>query len=192
MSSTFLPSVLQRYTPTQCLLLASAALAAILVWQWLWPGQQTRWSEPAAQLQDIQAMQPAVPRLADDWPDWQNLILQMQERPLFRLSRRLPPSSATEESPAKSDQWDGATLLGTYAAAEDSGAFLIFDGQTQRLTLGQQLGGWTLHAVHVDGIELQRSGTKRQLKVQRKDLTQGSAQGGGAQVASPFAIPIRR
>lgn len=192
MSTTSLRTTLQRYSPTQWLLWASAALAAVLAWQWLWPGQRAQWSAPPPQLQDIQSMQPALPQMANDWPDWQNQILQMQERPLFRLSRRLPPPPPKEDAPAQSDQWDKATLLGTYAAGPISGAFLMFDGQPQRLMLGQELGGWTLHAVQPDSIELQRSGKQRQLQVQKKDLTQGAAKGAAAPSGSPFAITIRR
>lgn len=192
MSGLSLRTTLQRNSATQWLLLFSAALAAVLAWQWLWPGQRAQWKAPPAQLQDIQAMQPALPHLADDWPDWQNLILQMQERPLFRLSRRLPPPPPKENAPSQSDQWDTATLLGTYAAGATSGAFLIFDGQPQRLVLGQELAGWTLHAVQPDSVELQRNGKQRQLQVQRKDLTQGAAKGAGAPSGSPFAITIRR
>lgn len=188
MTTTSRRTIPQRYTPTQWLLLAGATLAAVLAWQWLWPAQRAIWNPPPPQLQDIQAMQPALPRPAGDWPDWQNLILQMQERPLFMLSRRLPPPPPKEDTPAQSDQWERATLLGTYAAGQVSGAFLLFDGQPQRLVLGQELGGWTLHAVQPDSIELQRRNQKRQLQVQKKDLTQGAAKGGKGQPPSPFAI----
>ena len=165
---------LRPSTPTQWLQLTSAALTALLAGLWLLPNQRAHWHPPPAQLQDIQAMQPSLPDQAEDWPEWQNRILQMQERPLFILERRLPPPPKKEETPAASDQWNSAVLLGTYASGTTSGAFLVFGGQAQRLVLGQALGGWTLHAVHPTGVELQRDGQKRQLAVQKKDLTQAA------------------
>lgn len=188
--STMLSPSRRRYTTIQKLWLISVLLGAGLAWLWLWPSQRPIWKSPAPYLQDIQAMQPQVPHLADDWHTWQNLILEAQERPLFILSRRLPPPPPKEEPPAQTDRWDRVTLLGTYASGKNAGAFLLVDGQPLRLLQGQDLDGWTLRTVQPSSIEVARGDKKRQLIVQKKDLSQTSAAGRntGAPASSPFAI----
>ena len=172
-----------RNWPSSRILGASAAvLALVLAVLWLLPGLQPRWQPPAAQHTDLSNILPALPVLdgnsmATHWPQRQNQLLQLQERPLFVLGRKPPPPPPPPKptTPPETDQWAKATVLGTFTAPSTSGAFVLVDGQSHRVLQGQTLSGWELVGVLPHAVEIRKDGQTKQLAVQKKDISQPSA-----------------
>lgn len=181
-----------RNWPSSRVLGASAAvLALVLAVLWLLPGLQPRWQPPAAQHTDLSNILPALPALdgnsmATHWPQRQNQLLQLQERPLFVLGRKPPPPPPPPKptNPQETDQWAKATVLGTFTAPSTSGAFIQLDGQPHRILQGQTLQGWELTRVQPHAIEIRQGSLTRELPVHKIDLTQGNA-GAPAQAVRP-------
>lgn len=172
---------------TQVLLCGALAMA------WLTPQMEiknSRWQPPEPIKADVQALlpkQPETPELGIRQED--QLMLQMQERPLFALSRRPPPPATVkkpDEEPAEQDQWAKAKIMGLFDGAV-SGAIVQYAGKEQRLLVSQSLGGWMLSRVFDREIELESGGRKRRLPLTRP----ASGKAGGMTSALPAAIPAR-
>ena len=188
-----------RWTASHILLGSAAFLLILLAWQWLLPSQKARWVAPAPQAIDVAQLLPPLPDLdgnniATRLPQRQDQLLLLQERPLFVIGRKPPPplAAAPSEDPTQADGWSTAQVQGTFASEHASGAFILFNGQAQRLLQGQALGGWQLADVQPTAIEIRRGGQKRQLPVHKIDLTQALPQSAaapkGAAMPSPFAV----
>lgn len=122
-------------------------------------------------------------------------MLQMQERPLFALSRRPPPPpppppKKSDEEPVEQDQWSKAKVLGLFDGAV-TGAIVQYAGKEQRFMLSQSLGGWKLSRVLDREIELERGGRKRRLPITRAAMDKGPAIPANVRVPSPPA-PVAR
>ena len=155
-------------------LILCAGLAAL----WLTPELQLRnttWQPPGVQRGDIQAMVPQSPSGSAPRQDDRQL-LQMQERPLFAITRR-PPPPPPPPPPAKEPEPDrlaNAQVLGSFAG-KVTGIILRVDGKEQRLMVNQSLNGWKL--IRVDGreVELEREGSRRTLTIARSSMDKGAA-----------------
>lgn len=147
---------------------AFVILSGMLVALWLRQDGSLRnvhWRQPQAITMDVAALVPNMPQ--SQARDDGRLLLQLQERPLFILSRRpLPSAKKAEEKAPEPDIWDQARLLGIFEGHK-SGAILMVQGKEQRLLLRQNLGGWTLAQVLPRQIELEKGGAKRRLNLQR-------------------------
>ncbi|EPD43893.1 MULTISPECIES: hypothetical protein [Delftia] len=104
-------------------------------------------------------------------------LLQMQERPLFAMTRRPPPPPPPPPPPAKEPEPDrlaNAQVLGSFAG-KVTGIILRVDGKEQRLMVNQSLNGWKL--IRVDGreVELEREGSRRTLTIARSSMDKGAA-----------------
>ena len=198
-----LQSTPPRWTVHRVLGTSALLLLGALAWQWLWPGAQAHWVPPQPQTMQMAALLAPLPdldasSLANRWPQRQNELLMLQERPLFVMGRKPPPQRPTADTgPQTNDQWTTAKVLGTFVSAHVTGVFVELDGKPQRLLQGQVLAGWQLVQVQPQSIELRQGSQMRQLYVQKKDLTQpgpsaGPASGGGASPSNPapFAITI--
>ena len=156
-------------------LILCAGLAAL----WLTPELQLRnttWQPPGVQRGDIQAMVPQSPSGTAPRQDDRQL-LQMQERPLFAMTRRPPPPPPPPPPPAKEPEPDrlaNAQVLGSFAG-KVTGIILRVDGKEQRLMVNQSLNGWKL--IRVDGreVELERDGSRRMLTIARSSMDKGAA-----------------
>lgn len=188
-----------RWTASHILLGCAALLLILLAWQWLLPSQKAHWIPPAPQGGSVAQLLPPLPNLDDGniatrWPQRQDQLLLLQERPLFVMGRKPPPPvvAAPTEDPAQADHWSTAQVQGTFASGHATGAFVLLNGQSERILQGQTLGGWQLTGVQPRAIEIRRGGQKRQLSVQKIDLTQAAPQSAagskGAAVPSPFAV----
>lgn len=153
-------------------------LSGALAWAWFTPQGQIKnahWQPPAPIKADITALLPvAAPAKAsggereeDRW------MLQMQERPLFALSRRPPPPPPPPKKPevdeTEQDQWSQAKVLGLFEGSA-SGVIVQYAGKEQRLLTNQSLGGWKLSRVLERGIELERGDRTRQLSLTKAAL----------------------
>lgn len=153
-------------------------LSGALAWAWFTPQGQIKnahWQPPAPIKADITALLPvAAPAKAsggereeDRW------MLQMQERPLFALSRRPPPPPPPPKKPevdeTEQDQWSQAKVLGLFEGSA-SGVIVQYAGKEQRLLMNQSLGGWKLSRVLERGIELERGDRTRQLSLTKAAL----------------------
>lgn len=203
-----LQSTPPRWTVHRILGTSALLLLGALAWQWLWPGAQAHWVPPQPQTMQMAALLAPLPdldasSLANRWPQRQNELLMLQERPLFVMGRKPPPPpppAVPDNVPAPSDQWNTAKVLGTFASGTVKGAFVELESQPQRMLQGQVLHGWKLVDVQPQSIELLHGTQKRQLQVQKKDLTQLGAGGNPAAVPSgarpaasnpsPFAIRV--
>lgn len=191
------------------LLVAAGVLLMALLALWGLPGSKAAWQPPQAQTTDLAQLFPPLPQLdasratAAGTPRREDQLLLMQERPLFVMGRRPPlaqTSAQAEAAPPPSDQWGNAQVQGTFVSAQATGAFVVLDGQPMRILQGQSVGGGQLVAVQPYAIEIQQGARKRQLDVQKLDLTKPptataatAAKGGSgarpaASTASPFAI----
>lgn len=198
-----LQSTPPRWTAPRVLGASALLLLGALAWQWLWPGAQAHWAPPQPQTMQMAALLAPLPdldasSLANRWPQRQNELLMLQERPLFVMGRKPPPPPpAKTNTPPPSDQWNTAKVLGTFASAKLKGVFVEIEGQPQRMLEGQVLYGWQLVDVQPQSIQLRQGAQMRQLQVQKKDLTQpstsaGPASGGATSPSNPapFAITI--
>ncbi len=177
---------------TQVLLCGALAMA------WLTPQMEiknSRWQPPEPIKADVQALlpkQPETPELGIRQED--QLMLQMQERPLFALSRRPPPPppppKKSDEEPVEQDQWSKAKVLGLFDGAV-TGAIVQYAGKEQRFMLSQSLGGWKLSRVLDREIELERGGRKRRLPITRAAMDKGPAIPANVRLPSPPA-PVAR
>ena len=155
---------------------ATASILVLLVgglaWAWFTPQldiKNSTWQPPAPVKADIQALLPKQPQASspESRKDDQ-LLLQMQERPLFALSRRPPPPPPPppppkkEEPPPEPDHWAMAKISGVFDGPV-VGAIVQYEGKEQRLMLGQSLGGWKLLSVQGREIELERNGVQRRI-----------------------------
>lgn len=167
---------------------AFAILTGALAASWLMPDGSLRnahWQQPQPVTIDVAALVPNMPKS----PPWDNgqLLMQLQERPLFILSRRpLPTLKKTEEKPPEPDIWDQARLLGIFQGHK-SGVILMVQGKEQRLMLNQSLGGWTLSAILPRRIELDKAGVKRNLELFRAPVDAGPASSAPAVAWRPAA-----
>ena len=174
---------------------AQVLLCAALAAAWLTPQMQvkdSRWAPPQPLKTDIRALLPTLPEApASGTRQEDQLMLQMQERPLFALSRRPPPPPAPakkpDEEPAEQDQWAKAKIMGLFDGAV-SGAIVQYAGKEQRLLVRQSLGGWTLSRVFDREIELESGGRKRRLPLTRPTTVKA---GGMGSALAPMAIPPR-
>lgn len=152
------------------------ALSGLLAASWLTRDghlRNARWQQPQPVTTDVAALVPNMPQsqAAGD----AQLLMQLQERPLFILSRRpLPSLKKTEEKAPEPDIWDQARLLGIFQGHK-SGVILMVQGKEQRLMLNQSLGGWTLSSILPRQIELNKGGVKRSLQLFRAPLDGESA-----------------
>lgn len=174
---------------TQVLLCGALAMA------WLTPQMEiknSRWQPPEAIKADVQALLPKQPETPEPGTRQEDqLMLQMQERPLFALSRRPPPPpppppKKSDEEPVEQDQWSKAKVLGLFDGAV-TGAIVQYAGKEQRFMLSQSLGGWTLSRVLDREIELERGGRKRRLPMTRAAMDKGPAVPASVRVPSPPA-----
>lgn len=157
------------------ILTGSTALACALAVLWLDPDghlRNTRWQAPQPVTIDMASMVTGMPE-SKAWQDGR-LLLQLQERPLFILSRRPLPSplAPVEEKAPEPDIWSQAQLLGIFEGSK-SGAILMVQGKEQRLMLNQSLGGWTLSKILSRQIELGKGGVTRNLVLYRAPLDKG-------------------
>lgn len=192
------PAASARRTAPRVLLAAAGVLLVLLAVLWFGPGQQTFWQPPAAQTINLAELFPPLPELKDGRLSGSGLrredqLLLMQERPLFVMGRRPPPLASASAQPQHTDQWGTAQLRGTFASSQVTGAFVVLDGQPTRILQGQTVGGWELVDVQPQAIEIRQGRQKRQLTVQKVDLTQAPVANGAARAAreparSPFAI----
>lgn len=165
-------------------LLLCAGLAAL----WLTPELQLRnttWQPPEVQKADIQSMVPQPPQTEALRQDDKQL-LQMQERPLFSMTRRPPPPPPPPPPPAREPEPDrlaNAQVLGSFAG-KVTGIILRVDGKEQRLMMNQALNGWKL--IRVDGrdVEFEREGNRRTLTIARSSMDKGPASRSGEPVRS--------
>lgn len=199
-----LQSTPPRWTAPRILGASALLLLGALAWQWLWPGAQAHWVPPQPQTMQMAALLAPLPdldasSLANRWPQRQNELLMLQERPLFVMGRKPPPPPPPPQdtTPPSGDQWNTAKVLGTFASASIQGAFVEVEGKPQRMLEGQVLYGWQLVQVQPQAIQLRQGAQMRQLQVQKKDLTQpstsaGPASGGATSPSNPapFAITV--
>ncbi|MFG0676616.1 MULTISPECIES: hypothetical protein [Delftia] len=178
---------------TQVLLCGALAMA------WLTPQMEiknSRWQPPEPIKADVQALLPKQPETPEPGIRQEDqLMLQMQERPLFALSRRPPPPpppppKKSDEEPVEQDQWSKAKVLGLFDGAV-TGAIVQYAGKEQRFMLSQSLGGWKLSRVLDREIELERGGRKRRLPITRAAMDKGPAIPANVRVPSPPA-PVAR
>lgn len=171
-------------------------LCGALAWMWLTPQGQIKnghWQSPEPIKADIQALQPAEPtskaaageREEDRW------MLQMQERPLFALSRRPPPPpppppKKPEVDETEHDQWSQAKVFGIFDGTV-SGVIVQYAGKEQRLLMNQSLGGWKLLRVLDRSIELGRGDSTRQLALTKAAMDKAPPSAVAARV--PGAAP---
>lgn len=163
---------------------AQVLLGGALAWAWFTPQLQiknSQWEPPEPVKVDIEALLPKqVERVPPEARKEEQLLLQMQDRPLFALSRRPPPPPPPppppkkQEPPPEPDQWAMAKVSGLFDGAV-TGAIVQYDGKEQRLMVGQSLGGWKLLRVQGREIELERNGVQRRLQLTRAALEKGPA-----------------
>ncbi len=75
---------------------------------------------------------------------------QFVARPLFWAGRAPPPDEVEAPPPEQAkapEMLDQAILSGLFTSGGASGAILSVGGQSQRLLVGQDLGGWTLESI---------------------------------------------
>lgn len=156
-----------------CMAAGLAVLACALAAAWLTLDGQlrnTRWQLPQAVTIDITALVPDMPQ-SQAWHDEQ-LLAQLQQRPLFILGRKPLPSAKKNTEAAAPDFWDQVQLFGTFEGRK-SGAILMAQGKEQRLMLRQSLGGWTLVRILPRQIELEKDGVTRRLELHKAPLDTG-------------------
>ncbi len=173
---------------------AQVAMCGALAWAWLTPQgeiRDSRWQPPLAIKADIESLlQPQPSRKAPDAEDDRQL-LQMQERPLFAISRRPPPpppppKKVDAEPPPEQDQWSQAKVTGLFDGSV-SGAIIVYGGKEQRLMLNQSLDGWKLLSIQGRGIEIGRGETRRSLTLTKAALDKAPALPAGARLPRPSA-----
>lgn len=146
------------------LIVANAALAAGLAWQWLTPEGQLRgvlWTPPA----------PIKPVLTNPaFPSWSadlGSFMASLDRPLFSATRK-PPAKAPEAAPVVVDVLASVRVLGLYSTGGASGGAIVrSEGKVVRLKQGDTLGGWTVKEVRPLELVLARGGEQRTLDVKR-------------------------
>lgn len=168
-------------------------LSSVLAWVWFTPQGQIKnahWQPPAPIKADITALLPVDPpakasggeREEDRW------MLQMQERPLFALSRRPPPPPPPPKKPevdeTEQDQWSQAKVLGLFDGSV-SGVIVQYAGKEQRLLMNQSLGGWKLLRVLDRGIELERGDRTRQLPLTKAAMDKAPPSAAAPRVPGP-------
>lgn len=91
------------------------------------------------------------------------------ERPLFLSSRRPPEEPKIVEQKQPGDD-ASFTLLGVAVTPERTMALLQTDkaGKVARVGIGEEVNGWRLEAVRVDGVTLRRDETVRNVPLLRK------------------------
>lgn len=168
---------------------ALVLLGGGLAWAWFTPQlhiKNSTWQPPAPVKVDIQALLPKRPQASspESRKDDQ-LLLQMQERPLFALSRRPPPPPPPppppkkEEPPPEPDHWAMAKISGVFDGPV-VGAIVQYEGKEQRLMLGQSLGGWKLLSVQGREIELERNGVQRRIALTKAAMDKEPAASAGS------------
>jgi len=165
-----------RHRLTIALVVLNVVLAAA-IGNRLWRGTQT------ALLIATPATHRAVPTLIPDSPAtavWQGTVIQ--DRALFYASRRFykPPALAQAMLPRPDYR-----LLGTVSAPGRPPVALLQPmgpGATRHVKAGDELDGWTVHAVEHTRVILQQNGQQYEI---------ASALGsGGAMLVAPIARPM--
>lgn len=148
------------------LALAASALALVLAWLWLAPGlpaQWRQWQPPAPQPPALADAQQAMLRFQ---PHAQAPYPQVLARPLFLPSRRPPPPSEAASAPqAPAQALDQARLLGIMASPALTGVLIEYEGGTQMLRAGAELGGWRLTEVRERTAHFARGSEQRTLEL---------------------------
>jgi hypothetical protein len=90
---------------------------------------------------------------------------EMVARPIFSPARR-PPRVAMGDAPVTSVE--GLVLKGIVVSRDARFAIVLFGSPPKpvRIVEGQELQGWTVHAITADGIVLRNGEGTRQLRVQ--------------------------
>ena len=163
------------------LVLFSAALVLVLLWQWFTPAGALRnvhWQRPTAQKTDFATMLPALPGIA---PADTSQFLAMLDRPLFSLTRRPPPPATPPSAPeqAPEDNLSSAKLSGVYQGVGAGGIILKIAGKDRRVQLNEAVDGWTVQDISERNVTFSRGGQIRVLALPRAALT-GPAGIGGA------------
>ncbi|MDO5289156.1 MAG: hypothetical protein Q4F13_05915, partial [Pseudomonadota bacterium] len=149
------------------LALAAAVLALLLAWLWLAPGRPAQWRhwqppppQPPALADAQQAMLHFEPRAQAPYP-------QVLARPLFMPSRRPPPPVADTSAGAQppSQPLDSARLLGIMASPALTGVLIEYEGRTQMVRTGADLGGWRLTDVRERTAHFARGSEQRTLEL---------------------------
>ncbi len=98
---------------------------------------------------------------------------EITRRPLFWAGRTplavaaQPAAGAAEpQAEQKVASLDGVKLAGVFGAGEEAGIIVINKGKKQRLSVGQELNGWTLDTVDPTLAVLSSGGRQAQLQLQ--------------------------
>ncbi|MGQ8876884.1 hypothetical protein ACUTR7_05195 [Delftia sp. NA_296.1] len=171
----------QRTLWTTGLALPAALLGGALAWAWLTPELQlknTAWIPPQPLKADIQALVPPANVPEDQSKRDEQQLLEMQERPLFVISRRPPPPPPPPPPPDKKAQqevpdiWNQARVTGVFEGAI-TGIIFSLEGKERRLLLNQNLAGWKLQSVQGGSVVLESNGRTRVLQLVKAVVDKG-------------------
>ncbi len=104
-------------------------------------------------------------------------------RPPFAASRRPPPPPAAATTPAQTPPPpSNVILVGTLIGPQAALAMIKTPGAaaTQRIRIGQIVGGWEVIRISKDGILLRAGSAEQEVKVLPPSQAGGGAGGGGA------------
>ncbi|MDR0224940.1 MAG: hypothetical protein LBI66_00845 [Burkholderiaceae bacterium] len=186
----------QRILWTVGLAAPVALLVGALSWAWLTPDLQPRnvaWQPPEPIKADIRALVPASGAPEDLRQRDEQLMLAMQERPLFSITRRPPPPPPPPPPEKKAQQevpdiWKQASVTGIFEGPV-SGIIFTLDGKERRLLLNQNFAGWKLQSLQGRNVVLESNGQTRTLQLVKAALDKGPNMPPGLRVPPALRVP---
>lgn len=109
-----------------------------------------------------------IPQVGEDYPD-------ILERPLFNELRSLAESETGEivKVTKNRDNRSLLKLVGVVLLPEGSRALILKPDRTiEKVAPGQKVDGWELLSINDDSVQLEQSGKKLQLQLERKSEPQ--------------------
>lgn len=170
----------QRILWTTGLALPAALLGGALAWAWLTPEWQLKniaWIPPQPLKADIKALVPPANVPEDQSKRDEQQLLEMQERPLFAISRKPPPPPPPPAPEKKAQQevpdiWQQARVTGIFEG-QVSGIIFSLDGKERRLLLNQNFAGWKLQSLQGRNVVLESNGQTRTLQLVKAAVDKG-------------------
>lgn len=188
----------QRILWTTGLALPAALLGGALAWAWLTPELQlknTAWIPPQPLKADIQALVPPANVPEDQSQRDEQQLLEMQERPLFAISRKPPPPPPPPAPEKKAQQevpdiWQQARVTGIFEG-QVSGIIFSLDGKERRLLLDQNFAGWKLQSLQGRNVVLESNGQTRTLQLVKAAVDKGPNIPAGMRMPPVLRVPAQ-
>ena len=188
----------QRILWTTGLALPAALLGGALAWAWLTPELQLKniaWIPPQPLKADIKALVPPANVPEDQSKRDEQQLLEMQERPLFAISRKPPPPPPPPAPEKKAQQevpdiWQQARVTGIFEG-QVSGIIFSLDGKERRLLLNQNFAGWKLQSLQGRNVVLESNGQTRTLQLVKAAVDKGPTIPAGMRVPPVLRVPAQ-